>query len=428
MRNAFWRDPRFSKISKRGLAISYEIGYFVCRVEKHVILQGEGKHLGGYKMRLIKTQVFQIGKKIPYSEWPGIVHRYLREQGLSSGKFLYYFMDLWYSPEFKQEYGIGAYGCDRLAKDLPAIGAPREHNDSDNSGVHDLFISNIDTNGSCSEAQIMPLMKKIHRSYGLVESDLYYLDVDFFSQVIPAGRDLRFVEDFCRRSERPFDPFIRLADQPYGSGFRLYRYSTGGNYLSLSIDILRNGVVADPSDYFAALQVMLPGIRHTEHLDIYPSDSDQQEFDRLNTAAEPAVERCRGWLGERLPAGFRQNHFPSNYNLAPKLKKLAKQYGLSYSFHGDGVFTLDRKTKLGHILRMNVDSGPSRFDTSFSLNFQGLGFRHSLHYAQFTPTNQEEFDACAEQVLSVMADFEEEMLPALDACWPQTPDWYIPKF
>ena len=33
VRNAFWRDPRFSKITKRGLVISHEIGYTVCRVK-----------------------------------------------------------------------------------------------------------------------------------------------------------------------------------------------------------------------------------------------------------------------------------------------------------------------------------------------------------------------------------------------------------
>ena len=103
-------------------------------------------------MRLIKTQVFHIGTKIPYAEWPELVHRYLREQGLSSGKFLYYFMNLWHSPEFKQEYA-SACGCGRLAKDLPAIGAPRAHHNADGTEVHDLFISNIDTDGGCSEEQ-----------------------------------------------------------------------------------------------------------------------------------------------------------------------------------------------------------------------------------------------------------------------------------
>lgn len=34
VRNAFWRDPRFSKITKRGLVISHEIGYTVCRVKR----------------------------------------------------------------------------------------------------------------------------------------------------------------------------------------------------------------------------------------------------------------------------------------------------------------------------------------------------------------------------------------------------------
>ena len=377
-------------------------------------------------MRLLKIWVFQIGTKIPYSEWPEIVHRYLREQGLTCGKFLYYFKDLWYPPEYRKAAKIGM-GCERLFKDLPAIGAPREYDDEAGSGRHDLFLSNIDTGGGCSEAQILPLMKKIHRSYGLVECDLYYLDVDFFSDVIPAERDLRHVEEICRGTGWPFDPLCALANQPCGSGFRLYRYSTGGNWLSLSIDVLRNGEVVDPSAYFEAFQALLPGIRHTEHLKLLTADSEQQEFDRRNAAAEPILDRCRSWLGERFPDGFPQNHFISQYKLAPTLKKLAKRYGLSYSFYGDGVFSLDRKTSRAHFLRLHVDSGPSRFDSSFSLHFEGLGLKHRLGHAQFTPTSQEEFDACAEQVLSVLADFEKEMLPALDACWPCTPDWYIPK-
>ena len=374
-------------------------------------------------MRLIKKQSFSIGTKIPYSEWPEIVHRYLQEQGLTSGKFLYYFSDLWYPPEYRKAAKIGV-GCERLAKDLPVIGTPREYDDSGFTGLHDSFLSNIDTENSCTEGQILPLMKKIQRSYGLVECDLYYLDVDFFAKVIPAERNLREFEEICRRSGKPFNPLDGLADQPYGSGFRLHRYSTGGNYLSLSIDILRDGVVVDPSAYFAALQALLPGIRYTEHLGIYPTDSEQQEFDRLNAAAEPIVEGCRSWLGDRLPGRDRQNLFVSHYKLAPKLKKLAKQYDLSYSFYGDCIFSLDRKTKRGHILRLHVESGPHHFDTIYSLSFHGLGFEHSLHCAMVTPSNQEESDACAEQMLSVMAEFEREMLPGLDSCWPQTPDWF----
>ena len=364
-------------------------------------------------MRLIKTQSFSIGTKIPYSEWPAIVHRYLQEQGLFCGKFLYYFMNVRFSSESKK-----VYGCNRLSKDLPTIGVPREYDEK-------LFLSNIDTEDGCTEEQIFPLMKKIHRSYGLVESDLYYLDVDFFSNVIPAERNLRLFEEICLRSGKSFDSLCGLADQPCGSGFRLYRHSTGSYYLDLSIDILRDGIVVDPSAYFAALQALLPGIRHTEHLKILPTDRERQEFDRLNAAAEPTAEGCRSWLGDRLPGIVRQNPFVSQYKLAPKLKKLAKQYGLSYTFRGDCIFSLDRKTKRGHILRLHVESGPHHFDTSFSLSFHGLGFEQRLHSAMFTPTNQEEFDACAEQMISVMADFETEMLPALDACWTQTPDWFV---
>lgn len=377
-------------------------------------------------MRLLKTWVFQIGTKIPYSEWPEIIHRYLREQGLTCGKFLYYFRDHWYPPEYRKAAKVSV-GCDRLFKDLPTIGAPREYQSSGASGQHDLFLSNIDTGDGCSEAQILPLMKKIHRSYGLLECDLYYLDVDFFSDVIPAERDMRRVEEICRRAGGPFDPLCILANQPRGSGFRLYRHSTGGNWLSLSIDVLRNGEVVDPSAYFEAFQALLPSVRHSEYLNLLATDSEQEEFDRCNTAAAPTVERCRSWLGDRLPSESRQNHFVSQYKLAPTLKKLAKRHGLAYAYCGGGVYALEKETSRGHSFCLLADSGPSRFDTSFYLSFEGLGFRHRLCNAQFTPTNQEEFDACAEQVLSVLADFEKEMLPALDACWPCTPDWYIPK-
>lgn len=99
-------------------------------------------------------------------------------------------MDLWYSPEFKKEYGIGAYGCDRLAKDLPAIGAPREHyDDSDKSGPQELYISNIDTDGGCSEGQILPLMKKIHRSYAYGTDSIMDGELTFQSlkRIKPSG-------------------------------------------------------------------------------------------------------------------------------------------------------------------------------------------------------------------------------------------------
>ena len=86
---------------------------------------------------------------------------------------------------------------------------------------------------------------------------------------------------------------------------------------------------------------------------------------------------------------------------------------------------MDYKTARGHYLRMDIDSGPSRFDTGFGLFFQGRGIKHRLHPAVFTPSSQEEVDAAAERVCEAVFAFQKEMFPRLDARWPQTSDWFI---
>ena len=75
-----------------------------------------------------------------------------------------------------------------------------------------------------------------------------------------------------------------------------------------------------------------------------------------------------------------------------------------------------------------ADSGPSHYDTSFSLNFQGIGYDHRLLVSMQPPTSQEELDACAERVLAVISEWEKVLLPALGAVYPETPGWFIPVF
>lgn len=154
---------------------------------------------------------------------------------------------------------------------------------------------------------------------------------------------------------------------------------------------------------------------------------DQENFDRQKAAAELTVEKCRAWLAERLPGSDRQNLFFSSYRLAPTLKKLAKKYDFKYRFLADGLFALEKKTERGHYFRLGADCGPSRVSADFWLEIEGLGFRENLHCATYTPTNQEEFDACAEQAAETAAQFVREMLPELDGAWPETPEWFTPS-
>lgn len=373
-------------------------------------------------MRVIKSCTFKIGTKIPYSEYPAIVHRFLEDQNLVSNRFLYYFDELIpYNKTYEETLPTGS--CAKALKDCPALGQTRLYND-----LELLYLTNIDIDTGCTEADILPNMKKIHRRYGFRECDLYYFDIDFFQKVLPFGRDM---SDAKRRSEyfqRAFDPTEMIWDQPYGSGIRLHRYATGGNYISLSIDVLHDGLILDATPYFDAMKALLPNIRPSIHMETYLSEEEQQEIANWDKQIQPTLEASRSFFTQRFPEKRKQNNFPSNYTIAPKLKKLAQQYGFSYQYLSFGGYTLDKRTPRGHVLRIFVDSGPSRFDTGFSVFFQGLGFRHQICSLTQTPTNQKESDACAEKMLAVIAEFEKAHIPELDKFYNETPEWYIPSF
>lgn len=239
---------------------------------------------------------------------------------------------------------------------------------------------------------------------------------------------MSLAEHFSARKHLDLEPALFMEEQPYGSRVRLHRDVSGQNFLLLSIDVLRNGEVLDPAPYVEAMKDLLPKIRHEVSQKIYLTESEKREIALLNERAEPVLEQCRTFFSDRFPTKIRQNGFCSNYNIAPKLKKLAKQYGFSYQYKGGGIYTLKKRSAGGHVLLLVADSGPSHYDTSFSLNFQGIGYDHRLLVSMQTPTSQEELDACAERVLAVISEWEKVLLPALGAVYPETPGWFIPVF
>lgn len=119
-------------------------------------------------MRLIRHWNYSIGTKPPFSEWPELVHRFLDRHGLSSGAFLYCFSDAlsyytqWNPALLEQE--IAASGCKRALKTCPGFGEPRMIPGRQYGLMDELVLSNIDTGRGCPEAEILPLMKRIHRS------------------------------------------------------------------------------------------------------------------------------------------------------------------------------------------------------------------------------------------------------------------------
>ena len=378
-------------------------------------------------MRVIQSYTFKLSPKIPFSDCPDIVHRFLEEQKLTSNRFLYFFDELIHHSIKPLEDALVSGSCAKAVKDCPALGEIRFYNGDSYGGYPKLFLSNIDRETACTEADILPNMKKIHRRYGFSECDLYYYDMDFFGKVIPCSRDLTFIERRAAHFEKEFNPLWNLGNQPYGSGIHLQRYSSGGNSITLSIDILYDGIIHDPTPYIEGMKALLPNNHPRISMEIYLTDEERQELESVHTQIQPLIEKASQFFAQHFPSKDRQNISPCNYALAPKLKKMAKQHSFSYRYDGFGCCVLDKRTPRGHIFRVWAESGPSHFDTHYHVNIQGIGFCHRLCKTMQTPTNQAESDQCTEKMFSLVSEFEKTLLPELDVFYAETPEWFVPS-
>ena len=378
-------------------------------------------------MRVIQTYTFRMSPKMPYSDYPAIAHRFLEKQNLTSHRFLYFFDELVIPAIRTAEETLASGSCAKAVKDCPALGEIRFFDGESYGACPLLFLSNIDINTDCTEADILPHIKKIHRRYGFCECNLYYYDIDFFGEVIPCDRDLTGAEHRATYFKKEFNPLWNLGNQPYGSGIRLHHYSTGGNYIALSIDLMHNGVIHDAAPYFEAMKALLPNIHPEVSMQIYLTEDEQQDIVVWDQQITPVLEKSRSFFTQRFPTKDRQNMYPSSYTIAAKIKKLARQYGFSYHYEAIGLYVLDKRTPRGHVLQLLVDSGPSHFDTTYHVNIQGIGFCHVLCKSTQTPTNQAESDACSEKMLAIVSEFENSLIPELDAFYGETPNWFVPS-
>ena len=216
-------------------------------------------------MRLVKHYVFNIKTKIPFSELPEIVHRFMSENYLTSHRFLYFFEDILDYNETKDE-ALPRSSCAKILKDCPSLGEIRYHNGRSHNRSDRLWLSNIDRSDDFSESNLLPLMKKIHRRYGFCESNLYYFDIDFFGKRTCFERDYSTALQMSKTDKIPFDPTLYMECQPYGSGITLHRDACAENYLKLSVDLLHDGIVMDATPYYEAMQKLLPQIKATASL------------------------------------------------------------------------------------------------------------------------------------------------------------------
>ena len=379
-------------------------------------------------MRLVKHYTFNIKTKIPFSEWPEIVHRFLSENHLTSHRFLYYFEDILSINQTKDE-ALPRSSCAKILKDCPSLGEIRYHNGRSHNRSDRLWLSNIDRSDDFSESNLLPLMKKKHRRYGFCESNLYYFDIDFFGKRTCFERDYSVALRMSKTDKIPFDPTLYMECQPYGSGITLHRDACAENYLKLSVDLLHDGTVRDATPYYEAMQKLLPQVKATSSLAIYLSEDERQRIEEINQSADPVLQKCRDFFKDRLSFTSSQNAFPSNYSVAKPLKKLAKKYGYTYKLvWNGGVYSLEKRTAKGNVIYIDIDSGPSHYDLGVGVSYQGIGFNHRIGCCNQTPTNQQEADAFLEDALFAVSEFEKTLLPALERLFPETPSWFIPSY
>ena len=359
-------------------------------------------------MRTIRKYTFNIGSKIPFSQWPEIVHRFLEENGLAYQRFLYHFMDDVVEPQ------VIPKACERLQKDCPAIGESHVL-PAVVSNMSQYVLTNIGVEREFQEALLLPLMGKIHRTFGFAEVMLGYCDVYFFGRVIPF--------------ELKEDPLKSHAWQLHGSAISLYRDAIFGEaQLILSIDVLQDGQLLDAAPYCDAMQRLLPKVRVTSSLDIVLSEEEKQQAAQTSQAAEHVLARSRDFFAQYLPEGFHQTLTGSGYSLSAVLKKLGKKFGYAYrSLPGSGsTCILEKRTARGNVLHVWADAGPSHARTEIRVSFRGMGFSHCLGEGSFAPVNQNELEADMARTMAALEEFCCTLLPELDACFPPCPEWFEP--
>lgn len=350
-------------------------------------------------MLAIQTYRFWIGTKFPFSDCPNIIQTFLNQQALHYDRFLYYFQD---------NYG----GLPKIMKDCPNIGPIRSRLVKTGES---FYLSNIEENTACTEAEIISVIPKIHRRYGLSEAHIIYQDIDFFSQKIPAIIQSPGNTPSCIK----------------GSGITLYRDSVFPRWNSIDLNmIIHNGTETnDPTPYFEAMKQLLLGVRYMGFVECYLTNEEQAAYDARNKEVIPLIENANNYFQQHLPIRSTLDHVmldAPKLSVAPVLKKIGKQYGYSYIKHEYGCFFIRKRTKNGHYILLDIDIGPSFKGMGLLICYVGAGFDHRIGSTFYYPQNQNDLEDYILQIFQTLSSAEKDIIPELDSHYPSTPDWFTP--
>jgi hypothetical protein len=175
------------------------------------------------------------------------------------------------------------------------------------------------------------------------------------------------------------------------------------------------------------MQQLLPGVRHMGFVECCLTAEEQILFDQLNERVTPLVQHACAHFEKLLPE--RITTTPAvldtpKLSVAPALKRLGKQYGYSYVKHEYGCFFVQKRTTNGHYILLDIDVGPTFKGVGLLIRYVGAGFDHRMGSTFLYPQNQKDLEDYLLQIFEALTSAEKDVIPALDAHYPPTPDWF----
>ena len=381
-------------------------------------------------MHVYRQSIFFVRTKLPFSDWPALVDRYLEEQGLEYQNFLYYFECFDFSTDYRRvlsgekclschamtscescrrnaQRGLRKQtGCERAAADCPALGPVVSRTEK---GFTRQILTNLSSPGKAAHDPVLSLMKKIHRSYGFTETCLCYHGINFFSRTWPAS-----VDASKQRLWGVDGPLIVL---------QRHLFSPRQSSILLQVEIEDGGALLDDSHYRDAMAALLPGVRCVEEITAELTPREQAELDQLQGRAEPLVKAASAFFAARFLRSSEKNG-SGPVSLAPSLKRLCRWHSYRYIPLPGRRCSAEKQTANGHFLSLQFETGRMGDELNAVVFLEGPGFSQRIAVISYLPENRMDADTHLEALFSALDEAEAGPLAALDQLYPAGPAWY----
>lgn len=359
-------------------------------------------------LRIYKEYRFFVRTKIPFSELPALIERYLESLDLQYQSFLYEFTDLDPSAHYMRTGSEckKRSACQRALADCPALGPLSFRTEESGFTCHRL--TNLSSPGKEAHDLVMPLMTKIHRRYGFSETFLCYHGINFFSRSCPTSINASL-------------GWMKGVEGPY---IMLQRWSAFSEQdIILHVDITDGQEILDASPYLNAMTALLPGTRYTESIQIQLTAQEQAALDEIQKRAASTSAAVSAFFDSQFKTASGKDSGRA-VSLAPSLKRLCRQYSYRYLGSMSRVYSTDKQTANGHLLRMEFDTGQMGDEVNVSIVLEGLGFSQRLAYVGYLPENQKDAESHLHKLFLVLNEAESKYLSELDQIFPPSPEWF----